>query len=270
MAKILICTPSYFKNGKIAVAQKLAETLFAQQTTCTWEWYIPTEDCTSNKDMTQVNQNIAFKLNKGREIVLHNNFDALFWCPDDHVLTPTVLEQMVHFIGTHAIVSAPVRLRPSSMGMSHIGLMSYKDANARDKIGEGLPAVGADFSRLSEWYRKIKWEAPFEVAGGGLPMITREVLEKVKFRQEDKPTDSNFIGADLRFFSDAYRLGYKTLIVPAQIGHIDQGQELWLDEAFYDDLVKRNMIGELIYEYVLKNDGLLSKAEKEALTVNSE
>jgi len=270
--KLLICTPSYFKNGKVAISPKLATSLFAQETSCKWEWYIATEDCVPNDNMMQVNQNMAFKLNKGRQITLEQGFDALWWLPDDHVLGAGVLEQMTRFIelhkagtSTHAIVSAPVRMRPSSMGMSHVLLMTYGKNNITDAdtIGVGRPAVTADPSQSNRWHKNLKWLIPFEVAGGGLPMIAREVLEKVKFRQENQLMTAHDIGADLRFFSDAYRLGYKTLIVPVQIGHIDKGEEYWIDEAFYTELVDKNILGEIIKEYVLDGKSLLDREDNQ-------
>jgi hypothetical protein len=266
--KLLICTPSYYKNGKIAVSPKLAFSLFEQITSCTWEWYIATEDCTSNENIVKVNQNIAYKLNKGRKLALAQDFDAMFWLPDDHILSAGVIEEMVRFLPKHRIVSAPVRLRPTGMGsptMSHVGLMSYvshKDTPA-NPVGVGKPCVFADFGHLNEWYKRLKWEAPFEVAGGGLPMISREVLEKVTFRQEDEALADSTCGADLRFFSDAYRLGYKTLIVPVQVGHIDQGIEYWLNEEFYSEIINKNILGEIINEYILQGKDLWNKEEEQ-------
>ena len=255
--KLLIVTPSYRRDGKIQVEKKLGPSIFKQKTKHQVDWFIPTEDLIKNQsNLEEMRYNLANKLNLGRRLALSEAYAALRWLSADHYLCKdniieTMLGQMWTEIGFggHYIVSAPVRAR--AYHGHHIQLMTYNSK----MVGSVKVGVDATLEQLSEWYKLLKWGVPFEVAGGGLPIIHRHVLERVTFRQElstpfrqaDEPG-----GVDVRFFSDAAGQGFKTLIVPVDVAHVEEGdtfserKEYRLDEEFYHDTAYKIIRGEML------------------------
>lgn len=139
--------------------------------------------------------NVAYKMNKARDIVLKFGYDYLFNIEHDVIVPPDALKKLLKYAKPNNCVSGLYRCRKLRNNMAPLC------AKTLDK----------------EW---PKWEdvkdkevVPLWIIAFGCILIGREVLEKIEFDG----------GIDGSFAHKTDQLGIEKLLVPSVIcGHIDR------------------------------------------------
>jgi len=143
--------------------------------------------------------NIAYKMNKAREIVLNEDYDYLFNVEHDMIIPENALKKLIDYIDYNTVVGGLYRCRkirnPKNPLCFHIKLPDGRGVWVDDNYIEGKEKIEV-------------YVIPF-----GCTLIGREVLEQVEFDP----------GIDGTFASKTDNLGIKKYIITSVIcGHIDR------------------------------------------------
>ena len=240
---ILVFTETYQGDPTFRTVLAMNK-VFEQNTKHTYSWLVMRGGFASNHTPEYVAH-----LNHARKIMLKENYDALLVLESDILLCSDTIEKLAQPIidGNADITVAPYRSRIKSVNHTHIVLFKHFEHIHKGELTghEYNLHVSYRMDALNDYYKAIKWGAPFKVDGAGLgvALIDKRVFKDgIVFWGEDMSS-----GVDITFFSDCYEK-YKTLCIPMNIGHIDRdGIIYWMDdEEFYKELVDKNIRGEML------------------------
>lgn len=195
--KVLIFTATYGKGPE----QECVDSINAQVSTAEFEHEISWHNTYPEGDL----RNVTAQMNRGRELVLAGNYDAMLAVEHDMLLPPDALQKLLD-------VEAPV-----AYGV-YVFRHGVPVLNTYEKYPGKSKNVGESLSLKPKKLQGLVKQGVIEVSGIGFgcTLIRRNVLEQIVFRHRD--SDKN--GTDYCFAEDCLRADIRQLAhFGVQCGH---------------------------------------------------